>query len=286
MVSTTATTPPDVIDPIEEEPSDGIIQISSNVNKTCDEIEPEDFAQDVVIENKFEMDDFEMALHRLKDSEDSYCAVQTLLSQDPNNTMNSSWYYMDDGLIQMEVGETYQPDVHISEGLLIILPLIDDDGNLIIVVLIRTFNDEPASPIVQISQTFADHGNCHCLKRESFQASNVADDVAFHLSQHFQEKETNITKPRRSRRNAEPDPTMDYINMLDAVPPFRRTIKDVIIARVIEEDCNETTTEPPTKTNATLIEASTPVYTLKYSGSKPGEREASTGEIGGKNGIA
>ncbi|XP_037783564.1 basement membrane proteoglycan-like [Penaeus monodon] len=239
MVTTTATAPPDIIVPIEEEESDGIIQISSNVNKTCDDTEPEDFVQDVVIENKYEMDDFEKALHRLKNSKDSYCAVQTVLSQESNSTMNSSWYFMDyEGIIRMEYGEEYQSDVHISQGLLMILPLIDGDGNLNIVILIRIFNNEPASPIVQISQTFADHNNCHCKKRETFQSSNhVADDVSFHLAQHFQEKATSLLNPGRSPRDADTDCLTEYINMLDAVPPFQRTVKDLIIVRELEEEC-------------------------------------------------
>lgn len=50
--------------------------------------------------------------------------------------------------------QEYESDVHIGHGLLVILPVITAEDSFQYVVLVRSFIDEPASPIIQVAAIF------------------------------------------------------------------------------------------------------------------------------------
>nr|XP_027207424.1 cell wall protein DAN4-like [Penaeus vannamei] len=254
---TTTKEPTFEIKPFPKPKEETIIQVDEHyeANADCNDTES-NFLQEVVIDNDFDKDDFVYALHRLKASEESHCVIETVFSQDSNISANSSWYYMDENdLIYLEEKE-YQRDVHIGHGILVVLPLISVDGTPTFVILLRTFTDEPASPIVQIAQSFQSHRDCGCLGDNGVEdLGNRTDDVMHSVIQHF----TEISYYNVS--NMDLDSLTDYMQMLAAVPAFERHLTDIIVQNVFEEECeeNETTTiSSTTETTTTTFTTSEP----------------------------
>ncbi|ROT82446.1 hypothetical protein C7M84_024405 [Penaeus vannamei] len=249
---TTTKEPTFEIKPFPKPKEETIIQVDEHyeANADCNDTES-NFLQEVVIDNDFDKDDFVYALHRLKASEESHCVIETVFSQDSNISANSSWYYMDENdLIYLEEKE-YQRDVHIGHGILVVLPLISVDGTPTFVILLRTFTDEPASPIVQIAQSFQSHRDCGCLGDNGVEdLGNRTDDVMHSVIQHF----TEISYYNVS--NMDLDSLTDYMQMLAAVPAFERHLTDIIVQNVFEEECeeNETTTISSTTESTVLTE--------------------------------
>ncbi|XP_037782524.1 uncharacterized protein LOC119578921 [Penaeus monodon] len=198
-------------------------------NADCNDTES-NFLQEVVIDNDFDKDDFVHALHRLKASEESFCVIETVFSQGSNISANSSWYYMDENdLIYLE--EKEYNNVHIGYGVLVVLPLINVDGSLMFVILFRTFTAEPASPIVQIAQSFRSHRDCGCIGEDEVGLGNGTYDVTSSVIQHFTETSSyNIS-------GIDIETLTYYIQMLIAVPPFERHLSEIIIHRTLEEEC-------------------------------------------------
>ncbi|XP_063606121.1 uncharacterized protein LOC134781041 isoform X2 [Penaeus indicus] len=254
LPSTTTTTGPIIvepIDPIPEEEVDTIVQVIENIDcLDCNET-ASGYSQSVIIENSYEMDDFEKALSRLQESESGHCVIEAVYSQGVNSTANATWYYMDQReLVWTEVEEEYERDIHIGHGLVVILPLISNNGSVSYVILAKTYVDEPASPIVQIQQAFIDHSGCGCVDE------NVNEDetnVTHYVSQHFEHRYN------YSDLALDLDSMTDYIKMLEAVPPFERQYIDIIAFNEIEgPDCNETTT---TMETTSTVETTTPEET-------------------------
>ncbi|XP_063606139.1 uncharacterized protein LOC134781041 isoform X4 [Penaeus indicus] len=245
------TTPTEPIDPIPEEEVDTIVQVIENIDcLDCNET-ASGYSQSVIIENSYEMDDFEKALSRLQESESGHCVIEAVYSQGVNSTANATWYYMDQReLVWTEVEEEYERDIHIGHGLVVILPLISNNGSVSYVILAKTYVDEPASPIVQIQQAFIDHSGCGCVDE------NVNEDetnVTHYVSQHFEHRYN------YSDLALDLDSMTDYIKMLEAVPPFERQYIDIIAFNEIEgPDCNETTT---TMETTSTVETTTPEET-------------------------
>ncbi|ROT73811.1 hypothetical protein C7M84_007721 [Penaeus vannamei] len=236
------------IPPAPDTEEDGsILQISQiNEAEDCDNTSSE-FIQSVEIDNKIDENEIEETLHRLREAEKGHCVLETISSQNSSTSDNSSWYYVDQhDIVWMAREERFQSDVHIGFGLLVVLPLLALDGEIQYVVLVRTFVDEPASPIVQIYQSFHDRSLCGCIEGEASENATHEHGV-LSVIQHF------TSKSNDSRVERDTYAVTDYIEMLFAVPEHRRNLTQMTIVKEIEgEDC-ETTTATTTSIETTTL---------------------------------
>ncbi|XP_042861221.1 mucin-3A-like, partial [Penaeus japonicus] len=232
------------IDPVKEEKQDTIVEILQSADSEDCGNDTSEVIQSVVIDNEVDMDDLKEALHRLRESEPSYCIMETIFSQNSLSSDNSSWYYMNDHEVVWMDNKEYESDVHIGYGLVIILPVLSLDGTISFVVLVRTFVDKPASPIVQIYQSFRDQSACGCIDDDGTQNATHEHGKTT-VIQHF------ISNYNYSQGEIDLDIMTDYIEMLEAVPEHQRTVSEITIVDEIEgEDCD--TTETPTTTESTM----------------------------------
>ncbi|XP_042861222.1 mucin-3A-like [Penaeus japonicus] len=256
---TTPSTTPDITLPPDEIEAEAIIQVSQNSEtEDCDN-SSSTYVQSVVIENEFDKDDLKDALHRLEEGEKGHCIIETIYSQNASSSDNSSWYYMDEHeILWMEKEQEYESDVHVGHGLVVVLPVITTEDSVVYIVLLRAYVDEPASPIVQIYQTFEDESACGCEVDNG--ENTTSHNHAVEVIQRF----TSISN--YSVGDMDFTSMTDYITMLVAVPEHQRRYVSLTIENEIEgEDC-ETTTDV-----STTIEATTASSTVIGSSSSTSE---------------
>ncbi|KAK7073260.1 hypothetical protein SK128_015555 [Halocaridina rubra] len=239
----------------------GIIQIDMGVHcLDCDEGLPDHlgFNQSVVIENKVTDEDLQTALERLEEGEMGFLVIETMLTQNNSALNDSTWYYMEmDDIIGLDIME-YGPSVHLGNGLSIIAPIIDESGELVIVVYLYGYALQEAQPIVQVRQTVMTHEECDCgMDQHPFW--NFMDDSL--LASHFVHHYSYVSGVDHMNTTS----LTDYIMMLAAVPEYEREKVNLNMIEDIDISCNMTTTTTTTTTEPTTTSTSSTTTTTSTS---------------------
>ncbi|KAK7073255.1 hypothetical protein SK128_015550 [Halocaridina rubra] len=193
---------------------------------------------------------------RLRDSENGFTIIETLIAQRTSTvTNNTSWYYTDDSSdIFTLSNKNYGENVHIGKSLLIVLPtLVFEDGSNEQIMLLRTFSIPPGKPIIQIAQNIIK--SCENCDEDE----DGAEQSSYDWPQIFQ-KIFDVL-PDMNLNSSIPSLT-EHVKMLSNVPAFDRHYYNSSHVVDIEEiiECETSTTEVTTVGKSTNPDTSTVTF--------------------------
>ncbi|XP_064112874.1 mucin-2-like [Macrobrachium nipponense] len=222
-----------LLQPLPPKQEDVIVQI--NMGSNVVESPPDDlnFSQTVVINNTFTNEDLNQTLQSLQTAEKAFSILETLFFQN-NSDMgeNPSWFFMEGKDLVVMEDKDYRADVHIGHGLSILLPTLDENGVLNVIVLIIGSVLVEAKPIVQIRQTVLQHEDCACgLTSNETIGNDFLDDNL--LISHFVQQYENSP----GTENMNTTLLTEYMKMLAAVPEYTRETKNFSMLEDVDIPC-------------------------------------------------